>query len=591
MRVKFWGTRGSLAKPGPSTLRYGGNTSCVCIESASGTRVILDCGTGAHGLGQELMSQGPTRGHILISHTHWDHIQGLPFFTPLFVPGYEWDIYGPRGLSGSLKEALAGQMQYTYFPVTLDALGATVRYHGLGEGSFQVGDILVRTRYLNHPALTLGYRLEADGVSVVYSCDHEPHDPAAANGTGRLGGEDQAHAEFLAGATLVIHDAQYSSAEYPAKRGWGHSTPAYVVRVCESAGVERVALTHHDPLRSDDEIDRLVEALRAEAADSALEILAAAEGQELELRSTAASAAHPAAPGPSALEIDPTGQRPKLLLGMEGPVAGTIAEAGSAEGCDLATASPESTADRYLVENPAMVVLDEQTGGVGAAQSIRALDSRRSADVPIIVVSSAMGEDPAVTDWLVRPFSLEYARARIRAWLQRAPLRWARPPEPETEEGRLEALRGLGILDTPAEERFDRITRLASALLGTPVSLVTLVDEDRQWFKSRVGVEQTETPRESSFCAHAMLDGAPMVVPNALEDDRFADNPFVAGPPHIRFYAGCPVVLPDGHAVGTLCVLDVRARDLSEEQLGLLRDLADLVEEELERTAVGVQSA
>ena len=122
MRLKFWGTRGSLAKPGPKTLRYGGNTSCVQVVSDAGTLVMFDCGTGAHALGQEILGEHPVRGHILVSHTHWDHIQGIPFFTPLFVPGNEFDIYGPRGLGQSMKETLAGQMQYTYFPVTLDAL-------------------------------------------------------------------------------------------------------------------------------------------------------------------------------------------------------------------------------------------------------------------------------------------------------------------------------------------------------------------------------------------------------------------------------------------------------------------------------------
>ena len=167
MLVRFWGTRGSLAKPGPGTVRYGGNTSCVEVRSAAGTLVVIDCGTGAHDLGQALMAEPdqPVRGHLLISHTHWDHIQGIPFFAPLFEPDNEWDIYAPHSLSQSIRDTLAGQMQYTYFPVTLEALGAKIRYHDLVEGVFQVGDITVRSRYLNHPALTLGYRLEADGVS------------------------------------------------------------------------------------------------------------------------------------------------------------------------------------------------------------------------------------------------------------------------------------------------------------------------------------------------------------------------------------------------------------------------------------------
>jgi phosphoribosyl 1,2-cyclic phosphodiesterase len=127
MNVRFWGTRGSIAKPGPSTIRYGGNTSCVEIRSAAGTLVVIDCGTGAHELGKMLMETEarPLRGHMLISHTHWDHIQGWPFFAPLFVPGNEWDIYAPHGLAETVQETLAGQMQYTYFPVLLEQLSAT----------------------------------------------------------------------------------------------------------------------------------------------------------------------------------------------------------------------------------------------------------------------------------------------------------------------------------------------------------------------------------------------------------------------------------------------------------------------------------
>ena len=192
MRIQFWGTRGSIATPGPRTTRYGGNTSCIEVRSASGTVVIIDCGTGAYPLGQHLISGGANglRGHILISHTHWDHIQGIPFFEPLFARGTEWDIYGPKSLGASLREALAGQMQYNYFPVTLDHRSAKIRYHDLVEGGFDIDDIKVSAQYLNHPVLTLGYRLEADGMSVVYACDHEPHSRMLAIGDGDITGQD-----------------------------------------------------------------------------------------------------------------------------------------------------------------------------------------------------------------------------------------------------------------------------------------------------------------------------------------------------------------------------------------------------------------
>ena len=287
MQVRFWGTRGSIAKPGPSTLRYGGNTSCVEVRTADGTLIILDCGTGAHGLGKALTGSGQDAqgGHLLISHTHWDHIQGFPFFSPLRLPSSEWDVYGPRGVGSSLRETLAGQMNYTYFPVDLSGLDASVRYHELVEGAFELGDVRVEARYLNHPAVTLGYRLEADGVVVVYATDHEPHSRPLALGerVSDLTREDDAHAVFLEGADLVIHDTQYTAEEYPDYVGWGHSTVEYVVDRTRDKGIRRVALFHHDPMRDDEGVDRLVGVARDRLAGAAerMEVFGAAEGMTL----------------------------------------------------------------------------------------------------------------------------------------------------------------------------------------------------------------------------------------------------------------------------------------------------------------------
>src|ERR671931_1762502 len=277
MRIRFWGTRGSLAKPGPTTLRYGGNTSCVEIRTADGTLVVLDCGTGAHGLGQALLASGesPLRGHLLITHTHWDHIQGFPFFAPLFIPGNTWDLYAPGGLGQHLEATLAGQMEYAYFPITLAQLGATIRYHDLVEGSFDLDGVRVIARYLNHPALTLGYRLEVGGMALVYATDHEPHSRHLPNASSLAGAaspdspvhqEDQGHIDFLTGAGLVIHDAQYTAEEYLQKAGWGHSPVEYTVDVALAARAKRLALFHHDPLRDDEALDRLGGACRLRVA-------------------------------------------------------------------------------------------------------------------------------------------------------------------------------------------------------------------------------------------------------------------------------------------------------------------------------------
>jgi hypothetical protein len=223
MRVRFWGTRGSLPTPGPTTVRYGGNTSCLEVTSSSNALIIIDCGTGIRLLGQDLLARQrtPLRGHILISHTHWDHIQGIPFFAPFFTQGNEWDLYAPKGVHRSLRDTLEGQMQYSYFPVQLDDLGARIRYHELVEGTFEIADVTIRTHYLNHPALTFGYRLECEGATIVYASDHEPHARDLANGSGDIAGEDLQHCKFLSGADLVIHDAQFTAEEYPQKIGWG----------------------------------------------------------------------------------------------------------------------------------------------------------------------------------------------------------------------------------------------------------------------------------------------------------------------------------------------------------------------------------
>lgn len=284
MEIRFWGTRGSIPSPGLETVKYGGNTLCTELRTNSNTLIIIDCGTGLRSLGKELIKsygKKPIKGHIILSHTHWDHIQGLPFFAPLFVPGNEWDIYAPRGFEESLRETLAGQMQYSYFPVSLDQLGSTIRYHELAEGAFLVDDVVVTAQYLNHTSLTLGYRLEGDGSTIVYACDHEPFDEALANGKEEIYGQDLHHVDFLKNADLVIHDAQYTIKEYKHKRGWGHSTVEYAVEVCRLANAKQVALTHHDPERTDDEIDDIINKVKKQLSGTNINIFAASEVQTL----------------------------------------------------------------------------------------------------------------------------------------------------------------------------------------------------------------------------------------------------------------------------------------------------------------------
>ena len=176
MRAHFWGTRGSIAKAGAGTLRFGGNTSCVEVRADDGTLVVLDAGSGIHELGLQLLKSGEgARGSLLIGHTHWDHIQGFPFFAPLFAAGSSWDVYAPGGRGHQIEASLGALMSPEHHPTELDQLEARVRFRDLGEGEFQIGGIRILTQYLNHPALTLGYRFEADGQTLVYATDHEPH--------------------------------------------------------------------------------------------------------------------------------------------------------------------------------------------------------------------------------------------------------------------------------------------------------------------------------------------------------------------------------------------------------------------------------
>jgi phosphoribosyl 1,2-cyclic phosphodiesterase len=287
MRVRFWGTRGSVPTPGPSTVRYGGNTACVEMRTSVDTFFIFDSGTGIRELGLQLTRRGDrVSAHLMLGHTHWDHIHGFPFFTPAFAPGNRLVIYGARDLDRSLRDVLAGQMHYTYFPVPLGDLRADIDFVELEEGDIRIEDALVRTHYLNHTSVCMGYRVEADGVAVAYITDHEPY---GLSGHGLRGGfvhgGDRRLIEFVRGVDLLIQDAQYTSGEYDEHRGWGHGSVEYVTDVAVEAGARRVALFHHEPTHADDEIDQMVEhsRRRAREAGSQIEIFGAAEGAELVL--------------------------------------------------------------------------------------------------------------------------------------------------------------------------------------------------------------------------------------------------------------------------------------------------------------------
>jgi CheY-like chemotaxis protein len=440
LRLRFWGTRGSLPKPGPTTVRHGGNTSCVEVRTGDGTLIVLDCGTGAHGLGESLLAPegGSKLGHLLITHTHWDHIQGFPFFRPLFVAGNEWDIYAPGGLGQQIEATLAGQMQYTYFPVTLAQLGAVIRYHDLSEGRFSVGPVGVTARYLNHPALALGYRLEIGGVSLVYAVDHEPHGGPirgdVAPGAPLVHAEDRRHVEFLAGADLVIHDAQFTSDEYRTRQGWGHSPVEWAVDYAVAAGARRLALYHHDPLRDDDSLDRLVETCRARAAASGspLQVFAAAEGMVLELSGPAAPHLDGRPALPVAVLADGVTPPSTILVADDDPSILLLLENVLVpEGFRVVTAADGPQAlEQVRQHRPDLILLDWTMPGLEGVEVARILRSQPEPyfkEVPVVLVTARDGADSThqgfaagVTDYLTKPFKVAHLLTRVRAWLLRS---------------------------------------------------------------------------------------------------------------------------------------------------------------------------
>jgi len=305
LKVRFWGVRGSIPSPGASTMRYGGDTTCIEMKVGTET-IIFDAGSGIRPLGLKLMGEAQGEAikiHLFITHTHWDHIQGFPFFVPAFIPNNHIMIYGADHEAKTLPELFSGQMKREYFPIPIVAMGAELEFIPISEGTLEIGDIEVSSMFVNHPSMAFAYRVNYNGHSVVFGGDHEPYNNMLSyskiayqvdgkqldieeNGKKKFSKLlDEKLALFCQDADLLIFDTAYTLDLYPQREGWGHSYPEYAVQIANMSGIKRLALTHHDPTDTDDKVDAKVEHTRKfiKASKLGIECFAAQAGLELDI--------------------------------------------------------------------------------------------------------------------------------------------------------------------------------------------------------------------------------------------------------------------------------------------------------------------
>lgn len=295
MRFRFWGVRGSIPSPGPRTARYGGNTTCIEVRTDAGALLILDGGTGLFPLAQQLVQQGPVEAHIFITHSHWDHIHGLPFFTPLFVKGSRVRLHGAHDeVTGhGIEHVMGVQLQNSYFPVSETQMSATIDYRTLYIGvPIAVEDAVVSNVAMNHPVLNLGYRIDCNGKSLFFTGDHEPwpnpHPAGSPDGAtldAHLREREHCMDAVMRGVDALIVDCSYTREEYPSKRGWGHGTFDGAFEMALRVGARALYCTHHEPMRGDDELEAVFAEVMAryEGRLDGLQVFLAYEGLEVEL--------------------------------------------------------------------------------------------------------------------------------------------------------------------------------------------------------------------------------------------------------------------------------------------------------------------
>ena len=297
MKFKFWGVRGSIATPGANTVKYGGNTTCIEVRTSANDLIILDAGTGIHALAQTLMAQLPLTAHILISHTHWDHIQGLPFFLPIFVQGNRINIYG--GLDPvtnlGIDRALSVQLQYSYFPIIEAQLKADISYFTIKPGrSITIGSATITPIVLNHPVLNFGYRIDDDdGTSLFFTGDYElaqnPYQPTDAEYPSTQHFIDEKLSEVIsamAGVDALIVDSSFTESEYQYKKGWGHGTYNSALYLATQARAKQLYFTHHEPTRTDQQLELIFNELLKNYSGIDTGMYLAQEGVEHSLSKT-----------------------------------------------------------------------------------------------------------------------------------------------------------------------------------------------------------------------------------------------------------------------------------------------------------------
>ena len=305
MKIRFWGVRGSIPCPGPHTAKYGGNGACIELRVGEKNKlIIIDAGSGIRELGNHLMKHdlpnGPIEAKLFLSHTHWDHIMGFPYFTPIYVPGTKLDVFGPVTFEEDpLEDVVGGQMKYRYFPVNVGELASDIHYARVKEEEgIDLGDgLTLTTKFLNHPITALGYRFEYEGKVFCTCYDHEPFrnlfitdpdDPDYDESMAYEGDEvakeqNQAIEDFFSGADLLVHDTQYTQEEYAGRIGWGHSYFEHAIEAAAKVGVKKLALFHHDPDRTDDQIDELAKIYCESGKYGDVEIFFARDRMEIDL--------------------------------------------------------------------------------------------------------------------------------------------------------------------------------------------------------------------------------------------------------------------------------------------------------------------